>query len=186
MFCTNHCGNWIPFCWQINSYNATKRCSLPLSLWAVPLWVVLGERVLHCLYIISSIIAQVHPSPTSRLPAAQEQWCSKKFYMMNTFFPEVKSGGLDQKCAANNYSWLRCTEDDRYGRPCRHTPANIMLSNCMQGVATLITSLPLRRVCQYPFIKVSSLLLTFSFGLFQLVIAISKLYNGHNQSSSDI
>lgn len=32
---------------------------------------------------------------------------------------------------------------------------NAVLGNCMLGEATLITSLPLQDVCQYPFIKVS-------------------------------
>lgn len=38
----NCCGITIPLYWHINYFNATKRCSLPLSLWAVPLRVVLG------------------------------------------------------------------------------------------------------------------------------------------------
>lgn len=135
--------------------------------------------MLHCLYTISPIIAQALPSPTPQLPTMQEQWCSKKFYMMNTFIPrgeefeEVWIRNVQQKRLFLAVLHKRC----RYGRPCCHTPVNIMLGNCMQGVATLITSLPLQCVCQYPFIKVSFLPLTFSFGLLQLIIAISKLYN---------
>lgn len=38
----NCCGIPILPYWHVNHVNATKRCSLPLSLWAVPLRVALG------------------------------------------------------------------------------------------------------------------------------------------------
>lgn len=38
----NYCGISILLYWHVNHVNATKRCSLPLSQWAVPLRVALG------------------------------------------------------------------------------------------------------------------------------------------------
>lgn len=112
----------------------------------------------HCLYIISSIIAQIHPAPTSQLPTMQEQWCSNKAILNDEHIypPEVKSRGLDRECAVNVHTWLRCREKMIVMGTLTVTPlANARLGNCMLGEATLITSLILQCACQYPFIKVS-------------------------------
>lgn len=155
----NNCGNLNPLCWHINYYNATKRCSLPLSLWAVPLWVLLGGTCAslslhHHFYNCTSPPLTHFPAPHNAGAMVQQEILNDE----HIYPPEVKSGGLDQKCAASVCTRLRCTEDACSRHPGRHISANIMLGTCMLGEATLITSFPLQ--CAWMSISIHKSLLS--------------------------
>lgn len=122
---------------------SSQLCTLPLRLWAVPLRVVLGGVfmcVLQCLCIISSIIAQIHPSPTFQLPVMPEQWCSNKAILNDehTFIPCGEEWRLWSKCSEqhNKHRHLTSTDGHILQKATVINTLTVTLSNMSSSVIT--------------------------------------------------
>lgn len=108
---------------------------------------VRGKRVLQCLCIISSIIVQIHPSPTFQLPTMPEQWCSNKAILNDEHIYPLRwrvealiemFRAIQQTQTLNIHRWPHPAEGHCYKYTHSHAFTHVKLCNYMQEWATLI------------------------------------------------